>query len=146
VLHNSLLHLLLKNCDFLNTDISQGSIATHLVLGGVFKYSFVANFLLNLTLKEFLKSVNIWWSYGQEIGVLFFEIVYTGQSLKNVPAGMDVLEVWKSVPRKIRICASIFTSIFMLFYINIPFKLIVSDALRIAIKHDCIFRILIQQK
>ena len=32
---------------------------------------------------------------------------------------------------KIRIRASIFTSIFMLFYINIPFKLIVSDALRI---------------
>ena len=28
----------------------------------------------------------------------------------------------------------------MLFYINIPFKLIVSDALRIAIKHECIFR------
>jgi len=37
------------------------------------------------------------------------------------------------VPGKIRIRASIFTSIFMLFYINIPFKLIVSDALRIAI-------------
>jgi len=32
-----------------------------------------------------------------------------------------------------------FTSIFMLFYINIPYKLIVSDALRIAIKHKCIF-------
>ena len=27
----------------------------------------------------------------------------------------------------------------MLFYINIPFKVIVSDALRIAIKHECIF-------
>jgi len=34
----------------------------------------------------------------------------------------------------------------MLFYINIPFKLIVSDTLRIAIKHECIFRTLIQQK
>ena len=32
---------------------------------------------------------------------------------------------------KMKIRASIFTSIFMLFYINIPFKLIVSDALRI---------------
>ena len=54
-MHNSLLHLLLKNCDFLNTDrpTSQGSVATHLVLGGVFKYSFVTNFLLNLTLKNF---------------------------------------------------------------------------------------------
>jgi len=28
----------------------------------------------------------------------------------------------------------------MLFYINIPFKLIVSDALRIAIKHGCIVK------
>jgi len=36
--------------------------------------------------------------------------------------------------------ASIFTSIFMLFYINIPFKLIVSEALRIAIKHESIFK------
>jgi len=27
-LHNSLLHLLLKNDDFLYTDISQGSVAT----------------------------------------------------------------------------------------------------------------------
>jgi len=40
VLHNSFLHLLLKNCDFLNTDISQGSVATRLVCGGVFKYEF----------------------------------------------------------------------------------------------------------
>jgi len=33
-LHNSLLHLLLKNSDFLNIDISQGSVATHLGCGG----------------------------------------------------------------------------------------------------------------
>jgi len=37
VLHNSLLHLLVKNSDFLNTDISQGSVATRLGCGGVFK-------------------------------------------------------------------------------------------------------------
>ena len=41
VLHNSLLHLLLKHRDFLNTDISQGSVATRLVCGGVFKCDFV---------------------------------------------------------------------------------------------------------
>jgi len=35
-LHNSLLHLLLKNGDFLNTDILQGSVATRLGCGGVF--------------------------------------------------------------------------------------------------------------
>jgi len=72
VLHNSLLHLLLKNGDFLNTDISQRSLATRLGSGGVFIHHFVTNFLLSTTVKEFLKSVHIWRSYGQEFGVLFF--------------------------------------------------------------------------
>jgi len=71
-LHNSLLHLLLKNGDFLNTDISQGSVATRLGCGGVFVYDFVTYFPLSLTVKEFWKSVNIRWSYGQEFGVFFF--------------------------------------------------------------------------
>ena len=53
VLHNSLLHLLLKNGDFLNTDISQGSVASRLGCGGVFIYKFATNFLLSLTVKEF---------------------------------------------------------------------------------------------
>jgi len=53
VLHNSLLHLLLKNGDFLNTDISQGSVATRLGCSGVFVYDFVTNFLLSLTVIEF---------------------------------------------------------------------------------------------
>ena len=35
-MHNSLLHLLLKIGDFLNTDISQGSVATRLGCNGVF--------------------------------------------------------------------------------------------------------------
>jgi len=39
--------------DFLNTDISQGSVATHLGFGGVFIHHFVTNFLLSLTVKEF---------------------------------------------------------------------------------------------
>jgi len=56
---------------FLNTYISQGSVATPLGCGGVFVYDFLTNFLLSLTVKEFWKSVNIWWSYGQELGVLF---------------------------------------------------------------------------
>ena len=73
VLHNSLLHLLLKIGDFLNTDISQGSVATRLGCGGIFIYHFVTNFQLSLTVKEFWKLVNIWWSYGQEFGVLFFD-------------------------------------------------------------------------
>jgi len=43
-----------------NIDISQGSVMTRLGCGGVFVYHFVTNFLLSLTVKEFLKSVNIW--------------------------------------------------------------------------------------
>jgi len=71
VLQNSLLHLLLKNFDLLNTDISQGSVATRLRYGRVFKY---INFPLSLTVKELRKSVNIWRSYGQEYSVLFFRL------------------------------------------------------------------------
>ena len=52
-MHNSLLHLLLKNGDFLNTDISPGSDATSLGCGGVFVHDFVTNFLLSLTVNEF---------------------------------------------------------------------------------------------
>jgi len=53
VLHNSWFHLLLKNGDFLNTDISQRSVATRLGRGGLFIYHLVTNFLLSLTVKEF---------------------------------------------------------------------------------------------
>jgi len=38
---------------FLNTDISQGSVATRLGCGGIFVYDFITNFLLSLTVKEF---------------------------------------------------------------------------------------------
>ena len=49
----SLLHLFLKNGDFLNTDISQGSVATSLRCGGVFVNDFITNFLVSLRVKEF---------------------------------------------------------------------------------------------
>ena len=55
VLHNSLLHLLLKNGDFWNTDISQGSVATRLGCNGVFVHDFVTNFLLSLNSERILK-------------------------------------------------------------------------------------------
>jgi len=42
-----LLYLLLKNGDFLNTDISQGSVATRLGCGRVFIYQLVTNFPLS---------------------------------------------------------------------------------------------------
>jgi len=71
-LANSLLHLLLKNCDFLNTDISQGSVATRLECGGVFKYDFVTNFLLSLTVKEFLKIGKYFLKLLARVGCLVF--------------------------------------------------------------------------
>jgi len=41
------------------SDISQGSVATHLRCGGTFRDGVIANFLLILTVKQFRKSVDI---------------------------------------------------------------------------------------
>ena len=49
VLHAHLLQSLLED----GVDISQGSVATQLRCGGIFKYKFVANLPLSLTVKEF---------------------------------------------------------------------------------------------
>jgi len=48
-----MLQLLLECGNFLNIDISQGSVATYLTCGGIFKYEFVANLPLSLLAKEF---------------------------------------------------------------------------------------------
>jgi len=40
--------------------ISQGSVATRLKRGGIFKHQFVANSPPSRLMKEFGKSVNIW--------------------------------------------------------------------------------------
>ena len=48
VLHGSLLQLLLEHCDFVNIDISQGSVATYIRCDGISKYAFVANLSLSL--------------------------------------------------------------------------------------------------
>ena len=53
VLRGSLLQLLLDHCDFLNTDISQDSVATRLRCRGIFKYELVANLPVSLPMKEF---------------------------------------------------------------------------------------------
>jgi len=55
VLHGSLLQLLLQHCDFLNIDISQDIVATHLRCGGIFKYELVANFSSESTSERILK-------------------------------------------------------------------------------------------
>jgi len=53
-------------------NISHGSVATLLRCGRICNDIFIANFLLSVTVKEFLKSVIIWRSYRLEFGVLFF--------------------------------------------------------------------------
>jgi len=72
VLHGCLLQVILEHSDFLNVDILQGSVATRLRCGAIFKYEFVANLPLSLSAKEFRKLVNTWGSYWQEFIVLFF--------------------------------------------------------------------------
>ena len=52
MLDGSLLQLLLEHGDFSNIDISQGSVATYLRCGGIFKYEFVANLPVSLPVKE----------------------------------------------------------------------------------------------
>ena len=59
-----MLQLLLEHCDFLTTDISQGSVSTCLRCDGMFKYMFVANLPLSLPAKEFRKSV----TFGEVVG------------------------------------------------------------------------------
>jgi len=62
----------LEHGNFLNTDISQGSVVTQLRCGGIVNEDFLANLLVNLSVKEFWKSVNIWQSCGQYYSGLFF--------------------------------------------------------------------------
>jgi len=54
--------------------------------GGIFKDDFVTNLLPSLPVKTVWKSVNIWWSYGQEFGVVFLThnlYMYTDAFPKN---------------------------------------------------------------
>jgi len=57
---------------FLNNDISQGSVVTQLTCGRIVNENCVANLLVNLSVKEVWKSANIWRSYGQDFSGLFF--------------------------------------------------------------------------
>jgi len=60
---------------FSDIRISQGSVATYLRYGEMFKDDFVANLGLPVSPsgKELWKSVNIWESYGRKFSVLFFD-------------------------------------------------------------------------
>jgi len=47
------IHSGLERGNFLNTDISQSSVVVQLRCGGIVNEDFVANLLLNLSMKEF---------------------------------------------------------------------------------------------
>ena len=70
-MHNSLLHLLIKIGDFLNTDISQGSVGTRLGCGGVFVYD-CYKFPTESTDERILKIGQYLVKLGQQLSVLFF--------------------------------------------------------------------------
>jgi len=54
--------------------VSQGSVATYVRCGGMSTSRCTANFLLSLSVEEFLKSVKIWQSYCQKFrGLVFLE-------------------------------------------------------------------------
>jgi len=56
--------LLVFNCYSKDTDISQGSVRTHFMYGGIYSNSFITNCLLILRVKKFLKLVNNWRFYS----------------------------------------------------------------------------------
>jgi len=47
-------------------DISQGSVEMHLRCGGICNNHVIANCLQSVPVKEFWKSINNWWRYGQK--------------------------------------------------------------------------------
>ena len=57
---------------FTDINVLQGSVATLFRCGGIINNHFIANFPQSVTVKEFLKSVNIWRRYGQKYGGMFF--------------------------------------------------------------------------
>jgi len=54
------------NLRFLSTTVLQGSVTTWVNNGGIFNNFFNAILLLSVTVKEFLRSVRIWQSYGKK--------------------------------------------------------------------------------
>ena len=62
--------------------LALGNVAIYARCGEMLNNCFTANFLENLSVKEFWKSVKIWLNYGHEFGVQFFaHPVFLNQSL-----------------------------------------------------------------
>jgi len=96
-------------CQFSDIHILQGSVATYLRCGGIFKYEFVANLPVSLLVKEFRKSVNIWGSYGQEFSVLFLRQCMFRYDV-GIEIGMPFLTQWLNSQMKKMLDGQKFTS------------------------------------
>ena len=57
------IYSVLEYGNFLNADISQGSVTTFVRCGGIFKVDFIANLLTTVSVKALQKSVSISRSY-----------------------------------------------------------------------------------
>jgi len=78
-----------------NLYILQSSAVTHLSCGGIFNNDLIVNFLVSLFVKEFLKLVNIWHSYGLKYSVLFFltHSVFNVFCCRNKPTVLSLVAV-----------------------------------------------------
>ena len=79
--------------DFSVIYVSQGSVATYVRCGGISTQRCIANFVLSLLEKEFLKSIKIWQSYCPKFGgFLFWNTVYIP------PKSVQVNFLWGKMP------------------------------------------------
>jgi len=72
---------------FLDIDISQGSVATRLRCGRIFKYGFITHLLQSLTVKEVSKYVKVCRSYGQKCVSCFFDSQYSTRGQARICTG-----------------------------------------------------------
>jgi len=89
VLHSSLLQLLLEHCDFFNIDISQGSVATRLRCGGIFKYELVANLPVSLRSKNLENRL----AFGEVMGKSLVSCFFETQCIRNMFGFLPVLDI-----------------------------------------------------
>ena len=62
-----------ERCNFLNKNISQGSVVTYLRCGGIFKYEFVANLSVSLSVKNVQNRLTFWEVMGKSLVSCFFD-------------------------------------------------------------------------
>jgi len=71
-MHQIVFRNMVNFVDFSVIHVSQGSVATYVRCGGNTTQRCIANFLLSLLVKEFLKSVKMLQSYCQKFGGFLF--------------------------------------------------------------------------